>query len=429
MDSRGVPLRRAGDEAHPVRADVGDAALELSVERGRQRDLDPQVAGRADPFIGPFFRVEHEPRVEADERPAVGEDPGDHGLEIVGRIADLIRDEEEVGGLELDVELLSREEAHGRRPDVGEGQDLGVAGAGRDGGDLDLAGQGFAHEGLDLDRVREEDHFVGPEERVAELELGQVPDGHVIGHELEERQTARVVHGFEFDADSALVDVLADDPAVHHVLAAVGKRDAQRDGRAFGERRQGLEEHAVLAEVDQLGLAQGPGLDADVPGAVERDPHGGALLAGPLGDEKADLPPNGGRVSRLGQTAVDAAVAGQIDDGPVRRGFGQKDLDDGIGVLEKLVEETEQFGALHPGQVFVDDEDVDLGEGLDQLDGLDAARRRVHGVDVPQGPLEFLEIGEVVVDDEDDGQGVRGCLFHLLSRHLRSGLPGTQEPL
>ena len=61
------------------------------------------------------------------------------------------------------------------------------------------------------------------------------------------------------------------------------------------------------------------------------------------------------------------------------------------------------------------------------MDGLDAAGRGVDEVDVPQGPLKLLEIGEVVVDDEDDGRGPGLGLFRLLTGHLRSGLPKSDK--
>src|SRR4030042_2073456 len=143
------------------------------------------------------------------------------------------------------------------------------------------------------------------------------------------------------------------------------------------------------------------------------------------GDEEADLSADGRWIGRFGQATVDTAVAGEIDDRPVRSAPGQQDLDDGVGVLEDLVEEAEQLRALHPGQVLVDDENVDLRERLDTVDGFDAARRGVNRVDVPKGPLELFEVGEVVVDDEDNGLGARLGLFHLLSRHLGSGLPAA----
>jgi hypothetical protein len=142
----------------------------------------------------------------------------------------------------------------------------------------------------------------------------------------------------------------------------------------------------------------------------------------PLGQEEADLAPDGDRVGRFRQAAVDPAVAREIDGRPVGVVRGQQDLDDGVGVLEDLVEEPQQLRALHPGQFLVDDEDVDLGQGLDEVDRLDAARRRVDGIDVPQGPLELFEIGEVVVDDKDDGEGRLRRLFHLGLRHLGAGL-------
>jgi hypothetical protein len=165
-------------------------------------------------------------------------------------------------------------------------------------------------------------------------------------------------------------------------------------------------------------------LDPDVLFAVERDPHRRPLFARALGDEEADLAADGRRVGRLGQAAVDAAVARQVDRRAVRGVFRHQDLDDGFGVLEDLVEEPEQLGAFHPGQVLVDDEDIDLGQGLDQVDGFDAARRGVDRIDVPEGPLELLEIAEVVVDDEDDGRGSGLRLVHVLAGHLRSALPG-----
>jgi len=96
-----------------------------------------------------------------------------------------------------------------------------------------------------------------------------------------------------------------------------------------------------------------------------------------------------------------------------------------VPFIRGSVEEPQQLCALHPGQVLVDDEDVDLGQGLDQMDGFDAAGRRVDRVDVPEGPLELFEVGEVVVDDEDDGLGPRLGLFHLLTGHLGSALPGS----
>lgn len=99
----------------------------------------------------------------------------------------------------------------------------------------------------------------------------------------------------------------------------------------------------------------------------------------------------------------------ELGHGPVRGRVREEDLDDGVGLAEHLVEEAQEFGPLHPRQVLVDDQDLDPVEGLDELDGLDAARGRVDVVGVAQKALELLEVGQVVVD-EDDGRPGRESL-------------------
>lgn len=167
---------RLGDETGPTLGDIRDPAVNLLVKRLGNLNFEAKVSLGALPLDRPLLGIEHDPGEKALHGRAVPPDPPDLRFEIVRGVAGLEGDEHGIGGLELDVQFLARQDAGLSRLQVGEMERRRRPGLGRDRDDLDPGTQGDHQEGLDPVIILEGDHVIGFEERIPFLQILEIPE-------------------------------------------------------------------------------------------------------------------------------------------------------------------------------------------------------------------------------------------------------------